>query len=113
MVNHVFLVVVGMIIAVLATAQTSRIFIDDKIFAGFRAWIEKTFGDFRESNFSYVLTFCFWCLNVWASLFWTGWLIQLAIIFADLHWGLATFLWVPCSLAVSYTASRIRKTEGD
>jgi hypothetical protein len=113
MVNQVFLVVAAMITVVLATAQTSRIFIDDKIFNGFRSRVEKTFGDFRESNIAYVLTFCYWCLNVWASMFWTAWMLTAAISLAGLDWHAATAVWLPCSLAMSYTASRIRKTEGD
>lgn len=113
MVNHVALVVLAMVVVILATAQTSRIFIDDKIFAGFRAWVERAFGDFRESNIAYVLTFCFWCLNVWASMFWTAFALSTAIALGGLDWRLAVCAWLPCSLAMSYTASRIRKTEGD
>jgi hypothetical protein len=113
MVNHVFLVALGMIVVILATAQTSRLLIDDKIFDGFRKRVEKIFGDFRESNISYVLTFCFWCLNVWASFFWTATALACAIAFAELDWRIAVVAWLPSSLAMSYTASRVRKTEGD
>lgn len=109
MVNQVFLAVV----VILATAQTSWLFIDSKIFAGFRKMIEAKFGDFRKSNITYLFTVCHWCLNTWASFFWTALTLTASWLTLGLDWRLAVMLWLPGSLGASYLASRLRDTEGE
>jgi hypothetical protein len=113
MVNHVFLVALGMIVVVLATARTTRLATTDLIGESYRAWIEKHLGQAPQSKVSYMLTMCDWCNTFWTGLFWNTWALGASVWLADLDWRIALASLPPLTMATSYAASRLLESEGN
>jgi hypothetical protein len=107
MVNHVFLVALGMIVVVLATARTTRFATTDLIGDPYRGFVEKIFGRAPESKISYMLTMCDWCNTFWTGLFWNIWALTTSVWLAGLDWRVALAALLPLTLATSYAASRL------
>jgi hypothetical protein len=111
MVNHVFLVALGMIVVVLATARTTRLATTDLIGDGYRKFVEKHLGQAPESKISYMLTMCDWCNTFWTGLFWNMWALATCVWLAELDWRIAVVSLPPLTMATSYAASRLLGSE--
>lgn len=120
MVSYVFLVVVVFMITAMAIAMTTWLSIESHAAENWRAGVEKRFGDFRlEENFkffrkssiTYVLTVCHWCMSTWLSLPASAYILAGSVWLLDLDWRIALMSWLPGSLALAYTAARIRDSE--
>lgn len=58
------MLILVLVVATLAVARLTRLFVEDKIMVGIRRWVVKKWGE--ESMPSYFIH-CPWCMSIWFS----------------------------------------------
>ena len=89
-----------LIVAMLAIARISMLFVNDRLLLGFRQWVIKKWG--QESLAAYLI-FCNWCMSIWFAIP----LMPIAVLFPN-KWVLAAFS-VPAASLVAGVISKVRE----